>query len=444
MKKQKYKIQIRIPQALHQTMLEDLRRPHSFAAERVGFLYTKTKYINENTILVLGIEYGVVDDNDYIRDNSVGARFNSDSIGKAMQGTLDRQSGCFHVHMHGHKGKPSPSFTDKKGLPGVVNSLSNIASKHANGFLILSEDGFYSEIKIGRDHFFYQSQSTSLVGYPMSFQFSDARKNKNNIYERQSFLGKNAQHVLENINVGIVGYGGGGSHIGQQLAHLGVSNIFIFDDDKVESTNLNRLIGAWFTDVKNAVLKTSVAKRIIKKILPSSKVTVINDKWQKKPDILQNCNIVFGCVDSLIEREQLEAECRRYLIPYIDIGMGVYKTEELPYSMSGQIILSMPGTTCMKCYGYITNEDLGKEHKKYGDAGSHPQVVWANGILASTAIGIFIDIVTGWTESKDKLVYLSYNGNSGFINDDVRKRFANGKCSHFPLDRTGPATFKKL
>ena len=444
MKKQNINIQIRIPKALHETMLTDLKRPHKFAAERVGFLFTKSKYLNESTVLIIATEYQPVEDWDYIEDNSVGASFNSDSIAKAMQGALDRQSGCFHVHLHAHKGKPYPSYTDKNGLPGVVHSLSNIASKQANGILILSENAFYSEIKIGRETTFHNAQTISVVGYPMAFQFLEPVKTKSNIYDRQSFLGLNAQIIMENIKVGIIGYGGGGSHIGQQLAHLGIKNIFVFDDDKVEDTNLNRLIGAWYTDVKNKVPKTTVAKRIIKKVLPAAKVTAINSKWQNNAELLQLCEIVIGCVDSLNERNQLEAECRRYLIPYIDIGMDIYKIDDLKYSMSGQIILSMPGTACMKCYGYITEEDLGKEHAKYGDAGGRPQVVWANGVLASSAIGILVDLVTEWAASKDKLIYLSYYGNSGHLIDNIRKRFAPKKCEHYPLEMLGPPIFRKL
>lgn len=444
MKKLKFNIQMRIPKKLHQDMLSDLRRPHAFAAERIGFLYTKSKLINENTLLIIAIDYEAVADNDYIDDNSVGASFNSDSIRKAMQGTLDRQSGCFHVHLHDHTGKPYPSFIDKESLPGVVNSFSNIASKQANGFLILSENGFYTELKIGQEMKFHTAQTISLVGYPMIFQFLENKKIKGNIYERQSFLGINSQLTLENVKVGIIGYGGGGSHIGQQLAHLGVKNIYIFDDDKVEDTNLNRLIGAWYTDVKNLILKTTIAKRIIKKILPSAKVNVVNSKWQMNPELLQTCDIIFGCVDSLSEREQIEVECRRYLIPFIDIGMDVYKMNGQPYSMSGQIILSMPGTSCMKCYGYLNEKDLSNEHAKYGDAGGRPQVVWANGVLASTAIGIFVDLVTDWTETKDKLVYLSYNGNTGHLSDNIRKKFAPSECEHFPMNKVGTPVLLKL
>ena len=42
-------------------------------------------------------------------------------------------------------------------------------------------------------------------------------------FSSQSFLGAEAGHVFESAIVGIVGLGGGGSHIAQQLAHVGAT-----------------------------------------------------------------------------------------------------------------------------------------------------------------------------------------------------------------------------
>jgi len=53
--------------------------------------------------------------------------------------------------------------------------------------------------------------------------------------------------------------GGGGSHIVQQLAHLGVGNFVLVDPDHVEETNLNRLVGATNKDAAKATPKTTVS-----------------------------------------------------------------------------------------------------------------------------------------------------------------------------------------
>jgi len=65
-----------------------------------------------------------------------------------------------------------------------------------------------------------------------------------NRYDRQSFLGSDSQIKIEACTIGVVGLGGGGSHIVQQLAHIGFQNYVLYDVDVVQETNLNRLIGA--------------------------------------------------------------------------------------------------------------------------------------------------------------------------------------------------------
>lgn len=432
MKNIKQNIRFRIPEQLHKKMLSDLNRPHSFAYERVGFLFAKTVKLSSNVTLIIAIEYIPVADKDYINDKEVGAKINSNAIRNAMQGTLEKDCGCFHVHLHDHSGKPSPSFTDAKSLPGIVMSLNNIASEHTNGYLILSRNAFYSSIKV---------DTIGVVGYPFILQYQNNGGVKDSMFDRQSFLGADSQFLFENIKVGIIGYGGGGSHIGQQLAHIGVKNITVFDDDKIEITNLNRLVGGVFTDVKNAILKVNIAKRVIKRIFPKSNLTLIAKKWQQVPDELQKCDIIFGSVDSYTERQQLESECRRFLIPLIDIGMDVH--DSVGYSMSGQVILSMPGMACMSCYGFLTEEKLAKEAAKYGNVGGKPQVVWPNGVLASTAVGVFVDLVTGWSGNSDG-VYLSYDGNSGKITDHIRKQFTAEKCDHFRIENTGKPNYTKI
>jgi molybdopterin/thiamine biosynthesis adenylyltransferase len=264
------------------------------------------------------------------------------------------------------------------------------------------------------------------------------------MYDRQSFLGPHAQTYLANIRVGVIGYGGGGSHVGLQLAHIGVGHQIIFDDDKIEESNLNRLVGGWAKDVTIASKKTLIAERTIKNVLPNAEVQVVNSRWQNNPEELQKCDIVVGCVDSYLERDQLEAECRRYLIPLIDIGMDVHPSGTNEYIMSGQVILSMPGGACMRCMKFITDENLAKEAAKYGNVGGKPQVVWPNGVLASTAVGIVVDIITGWTDRKDPKIYLTYDGNLGTISSHLRLNYLPETCLHHQLTDAGEPRFKKL
>lgn len=263
-------------------------------------------------------------------------------------------------------------------------------------------------------------------------------------YSRQGFLGEAGQRAIETARVGIPGLGGGGSHTAPQSAHLGVYNFVLFDADSGDETNMNRTMTLVESDIAAGTLKADAAKRRILEINSRANVETHPYRWQNNPKALQTCDLVLGSVDSFTERHQLEAFCRRYLIPYIDIGMDVHPGGEGPPAMTGQVILSMPGGPCMWCMNFLTEEKLGREANNYGAAGGRPQVVWANGVLASTAVGLAVEILTNWTRSSRKAVFLSYRGNEGTITPDVRLQHAPPICPHYPLDQVGEPVFKKL
>jgi hypothetical protein len=260
-------------------------------------------------------------------------------------------------------------------------------------------------------------------------------------FSRQSFLGLGAQELVERATIGVVGLGGGGSHIVQQLAHLGFRNLVLYDPDQVEVSNLNRLVGATLKDAELSIAKTDVARRLIERLHASANVVAVRARWQDEPRPLRACDLILGAVDGLLERSELEICARRFLIPYIDIGLGVIVAGSEPPRLSGQVVLSMPGSPCLRCLGFLREGELAQEAALYGDAGPRPQVVWANGVLASTAVGLAVDVLTNWTRSMRGAVYLSYDGNTGAVVPHPRLAYAARECVHFPVADVGEPSF---
>src|SRR5438309_6608817 len=112
-------------------------------------------------------------------------------------------------------------------------------------------------------------------------------------FSRQSFLGKNSQEIIEEAIAGIVGLGGGGSHIAQQLAHVGFLNYRIYDGDVAENSNLNRLIGAKEIDPATKTPKIEIAQRLIKGIRKEAVVESYPCRWQDNPEPLRGCDLIF-------------------------------------------------------------------------------------------------------------------------------------------------------
>ena len=299
--------------------------------------------------------------------------------------------------------------------------------------------------------------SISIVGYPMSLIAPQDDGFVNRLrtkvretealprYVRQTFLGRDAQKIIERTRIGVVGLGGGGSHVVQQLAHIGFKQFRLFDGDKVDDSNLNRLVGATAADVELKTLKTDIAQRVIRSIAPGADVRAFSDRWQSNPGALRSADVVVGCVDSFAERRELEVACRRYLIAYVDIGMDINEVQGEAPRMGGQVILSLPDTMCFFCMGFLNDARLAKEAALYGAAGGRPQVIWPNGILGSTAVGVIMDLITGWAGQPRRPIYLSYDGNANTLVPHVRLKYLDTTaCEHYVGTRVGDPTFRHI
>lgn len=256
-------------------------------------------------------------------------------------------------------------------------------------------------------------------------------------YDRQSFLGADSDLRLAAATIGVVGLGGGGSHLVQQLAHIGIGGLVCVDDDIVEDTNLNRLIGATLDDVAAARLKAEVAARLVGGLVTAPRLRALPRRWQDATEELAECDIIVGGVDSYRERSELEAFCRRLMIPYIDMGMDVHQVGE-QFAIGGQVVLSTPECPCLWCLGILTRELLEVEAKKYGDAGGTPQVVWPNGVLASLATGLIVQLITPWMHEPLGSAYLEYDGNrQQVVTSNRLKAVAGRPCEHYPAGQVG-------
>jgi molybdopterin/thiamine biosynthesis adenylyltransferase len=448
---------VKIPKALLKEALTDLNRPHAFAAERVGFFSTKCSTAGKTT-LVHCVAYHSVPDEHYLRDHSVGVRIGSAAITDAMARSVVASVGQLHVHSHGGVGIPSPSGVDSAELPPLGCSLHNVDRRKASGWAVLTGNGGLSSIVLPGDSKTAVELAVAVVGNPMTIpeeigtpqrprwswrQLLKKRKTARDRFDRQSFLGRDSDTIFARLRVGIVGLGGGGSHIAQQLAHLGIKRFVLCDHDRISETNLNRTVGATEADVKRKNWKTAIAERTVRALHDDAEVVRVG-RWEVGTEHLMQCDIIVGCVDTFGARRDLEAFCRRHLIPYVDIGMDVQRLGEQQYEITGQVILSMPGKPCMHCMNFLNDEILAEEARRYGAAGERPQVVWSNGVLGSAAVGIIADLATGWSRGGRDCSYLNFRGSDLSLRDDPRLQYLSGSCPHYPLVEAGDPTWKPL
>lgn len=137
--------EFRLTRSLLERAREDLRRPHAFAHERVGFFACRFGALPPGAdmpggLLILGHDYHSVDDAQYIDDPRYGAVIDGAAFRAALQRAYSHPVGMFHAHLHEHAGTPHPSRTDLTETREFVPDFFNARPELPHGAVILSAD----------------------------------------------------------------------------------------------------------------------------------------------------------------------------------------------------------------------------------------------------------------------------------------------------------------
>ena len=134
------KTRMKISRQLLADIRADLRRPHSFAYERVGFLTAGAVRLDDGDIVLLSREYLPIAEDDYVPNPRVGAMIGSDAMRKGLQLAYKSRSALIHLHTHGGKGRPEFSGVDVDDGKNFVPSFFNVVSHMPHALLVLSDD----------------------------------------------------------------------------------------------------------------------------------------------------------------------------------------------------------------------------------------------------------------------------------------------------------------
>jgi len=244
-----------------------------------------------------------------------------------------------------------------------------------------------------------------------------------NRYSRNiALFGEEGQRKIVATTAAIVGLGGLGSHVVQQLAYLGVISYVLIDDDMVTESSLNRVIGAVPQDVSSKTAKVRVAEQLIKSIQPEAAISMQEVRVTRSPAdaaavSIQKVNVVFGCLDRESPRLFLTDLCSSFKITYFDLATDTGGEDEDWY---GGRVIYCDGTRCLSCLGLLdqrlirleqmTDTELETERRLYGLkgdllGGTGPAVVSVNGVVASMAVTEFMAHATGIRPPAPQLVY---------------------------------------
>jgi molybdopterin/thiamine biosynthesis adenylyltransferase len=179
------------------------------------------------------------------------------------------------------------------------------------------------------------------------------------IFDRQiRAFGNDVQRILGALHIGVVGLGGTGSPVAEQLVRLGVGRLTLFDRDRFHGTNVNRVYGATTADV--GIPKVQIAKRHLDRIGMPAQIEAIPDHITNETTArrLRACDVLFGCTDKQVPRAILMQLALKYSLPVFDLGVLISSQDERIQSIHGRVTTLLPGEACLYCRGRISPEAM--------------------------------------------------------------------------------------
>lgn len=348
---------------------------------------------------------------DYVCQSEYAIELPPAVVARVMQRARAEGAAVVTAHSHPFAKVVTPSGRDLAGeallvpalmrrVPGVPHARI-IVGPHAVHAALFDVDGARHPLEI-----IEVGSNVEIMAADGSSDTDSLNTEPEERYDRQvRAFGAGGQLQLRKLRVGIVGLGGTGSIVAQQLAHLGVGSFLLVDPDTIDETSLNRLVGARPSDVGRA--KVDVAQSMIEEIQPGARVESlladVRDKTIARR--LLDVDVFVNCTDSQGSRAVLTQLAYQYLVPGFDVGVAIHASPGGITHVSGRVQMLAPGLPCLLCCQVLDSEevrrdlltDAARALDRYivGLPTPAPAVISINGAVSSLAVTMLLSAVTG-------------------------------------------------
>lgn len=354
------------------------------------------------------------------------ARFVAEMSGRCADGNL-----CYlAVHCHGGQDAVSFSQDDRASQRRGYPALLDITSGGPVGALVFADNAVAGEIWTPKGQ--TPLSHVTIIGprFRRLYPAPPSRpRHADPIYDRHTRLfGDVGQEILSGLKVGIIGLGGGGSLMNEWLARLGVGHIVAVDFDRIDITNLPRIVGAtrrdawaWLAGRKHPGLqalgrrlarhKVHIARRVARQANPQIRYDAVigNVLDVATARLLTDVDFLVLASDTIQSRLVFNALVHQYLIPGVQIGAKV-SADKTTSAVSDifvatRWVLPYPGGGCLDCHGLIPAGRLQEEAlsdqerrtQRYveDDAVAAPSVITLNALSAAQGANDLMLFFTG-------------------------------------------------
>ena len=402
---------------LPQSIMDDIDAKARLPLETAGVLLASIVITDDGHVRLLARKMHWVPDAAYIRRGG-------DHLSIASEGYVPVLSdaeklGAVALWLHTHPGMhaaPRPSEHDKEVDRQIADLFRLRTGSPYYGTLIFSPrpQGFAfsgyiqadAEAPVQIERVWQVGERFRLI---RSFLLSDGEVSP--IFDRNvRALGGAVQRTLGDLRIGIVGCGGTGSAVAEQLVRLGVRHITLFDPDNISASNVTRVYGSTGSDIGKPKVETLGAH--LKRIAPETECKLVPSMITLRPVAQQlcSCDIVFGCTDDNAGRLVLSRFSTYMLTPVIDSGVLVTSNANgLLTGIDGRVTTLAPSQACLVCRGRIDLARAGaelltpEERRRRQDEGyapalgrTEPAVVTFTTLVGATAVSEVLERLIGY------------------------------------------------
>ena len=401
-----------VPDHVRRSLVEQAALPH----ESAGVLLARYHRAQNGDIRLLARALRWLPSNSYVVRTATTMSIPAQSYVEPLRYAAEDNAIPLWIHTHPN-GNPSPSDHDR-----IVDS------QIADVFRVRSGSRFYGTVIIssrGDDLAFTgtlqkdgcATEAIDRLWFPgdrwrLLSSHGQHHTAPEGLFDRNiRAFGTAIQETISNLKLAVVGAGGTGSAVAEQLVRLGARDLLLVDGKTLSSSNVTRVYGSTEAQVGQPK-KVEVLRDHLKRIFPATRCKTISAlcSAQEVARSLANVDLVFGCTDDNAGRLVMSRLSTYYMVPVIDTGVLLSSDAKGKLlGIDGRVTVLSPGTACLVCRGRLDLDRAAAEQKhpverqRLIDEGYapalgqvEPAVVPFTTMVAAAAVSEFLERLIGY------------------------------------------------
>ncbi len=400
-----------------QTIVEELESAARLPVETAGVLLAGIAEGPKGDTRLLARSMRWVGEEAYSRREWNGLGIRPEGYVQALAEAETKGAACIWVHTHpGRDASPRPSEHDHIVDREIADLFRLRSGNPYYGALIFSPRSrglaFTGHVQReeGNDMLIERLWQTGDQ-WRLIRAFDSSEPSLSPVFDRNvRAFGTGIQQTLRALEIAIVGCGGIGSAVAEQLVRLGVRHLTLIDPDVLSESNVTRVYGSAQADVGQP--KVQVLARHLARIAPEVRCETFQSMITLEATArrLLGSDVIFGCTDDNAGRLILSRLATYLLTPVIDSGVLLSSDANGGLTgIDGRVTILSPGQACLICRNRIDlaragaelltpDERVRREDEGYAPAlaRTEPAVVTFTTAVAATAVSELLERLIGY------------------------------------------------